>query len=139
MCGLVVCRLRILRAMLARYKMYRGIRPKDDPLPDGVRLDTRKHTTHFLRPTPSMVQSFLDNPQDANWLKFESSYLSLLQERYDKDSRGFDKLAQLASQTDVYIGCSCPTKKNPNVNHCHTVLALRFMQERYARLRVAFP
>ena len=40
---------------------------------------------------------------------------------------------------EVYLGCSCPTKKNPNVNHCHTVLALRFMSEHYPALDIVFP
>ena len=36
-------------------------------------------------------------------------------------------LAEEAKVSDVYLGCSCPTAKNPDVRRCHTVLALKFM------------
>ena len=40
---------------------------------------------------------------------------------------------------DVLLGCSCPTKKQPDVNRRHTVQALAFMVERYPDLDVRFP
>jgi len=62
-----------------------------------------------------------------------------LEERWEADPTPFNDLAGLAIGEDVYIGCSCPTTKNPEVNHCHTVLALKFMKERYPALEVEFP
>ena len=124
--------------MLARYTMYRGKRPASDPLPDGIRQDTRKHTRHCLRPTREMVVRYLAEPASYPWREFKRDYLRLLRERY-VDARPFDELAELAAETDVYIGCSCPTKKNPDVSHCHTVLALGFMREHYPGLPVRFP
>jgi hypothetical protein len=47
--------------------------------------------------------------------------------------------ADLANNNDVYLGCSCPTKRNPDVNRCHTVLALRFMKRKYPGLKVEIP
>ena len=125
--------------MLARYTMYRGKRPASDPLPDGVRQDTRKHTRHCLRPAAEMVVRYLADPGVYPWAEFERDYLRLLRERFSADRRPFDELARLAAEADVFIGCSCPTKKNPDVSHCHTVLALRFMRDRYPRLAVVFP
>ena len=52
--------------MLARYKMYRGNRPPEDPLPAGIRQDTRKHTRHCLRPTEQLVAKFLAAPTSAH-------------------------------------------------------------------------
>jgi hypothetical protein len=125
--------------MLARYTMYRGKRPASDPLPDGVRQDTRKHTRHCLRPAADMVTRYLADPKSYPWREFKQDYLRLLGERFAVDRRSFDDLTELASTTDVYIGCSCPTKKNPDVSHCHTVLALGFMEKRYPKLVVRFP
>lgn len=124
--------------MLARYKMYRGQRPPDDPLPDGVRMDTRKHTRHCLRPTAEIVQAYLSNPTEDNWRRFASEYRMLIASRFNADRTPFDNLYQLALTNDVFIGCSCPTKANPDVRHCHTVLALTFMQEQYPDLDVRF-
>jgi hypothetical protein len=125
--------------MLARYKIYRGKRAADAKLPAGIRQDTRKHTRHCLRPTAEMVSAYLANPSTEAWKKFESSYLGTLEQRWAADPTPFDDLADLATGQNVYIGCSCPTAKNPEVNHCHTVLALKFMQERYPALEVEFP
>jgi len=125
--------------MLARYKIYRGKRPSDDPAPDGVRKDTRKHTHHCLRPSADIVAAYLAAPGPQAWDKFASQYVQILEERFAKSRAPFDELAELATQTDVYLGCSCPTEKNPDVNHCHTVLALRFMQQHFRQLKVVFP
>lgn len=119
--------------------MYRGKRPPGDPLPRGVRQDTRKHTRHCLRPTAEMVRSYLNDSAAYPWREFKADYLKLLRERYTADRRPFDELAKLAKETDVFIGCSCPTKKNPDVSRCHTVLALEFMRDRYKKVKVAFP
>ncbi|MAE67388.1 MAG: hypothetical protein CMJ18_24270 [Phycisphaeraceae bacterium] len=125
--------------MLARYRIHRGKRPESDPLPEGVRQDTRKHTKHCLRPTEQLVETYLDDATDAGWKAFEKAYREILRERYAEDPGPFEKLAAIAEAEDVYIGCSCPTNRNPDVNHCHTVVALRFMKERYPKLKVAFP
>jgi hypothetical protein len=125
--------------MLARYTIYRGKRPVGDPLPDGIRQDSRKHTRHCLRPPAELVAKFLAHPATKEWNVFSREYRRALEGRYQDDPAPFDKLAELAIENDVYIGCSCPTRKNPDVNHCHTVLALRFMQQRYPNLTVEFP
>lgn len=128
--------------MLARYRIYRGKRDPDDPLPEGVRQDTRHRTSHCLRPAREMVESLLaadDNEKEAAWVSFERAYLALLEERFRDDRRPFDELARLAMDRDVYLGCNCPTSRNPEVAHCHTLPALRFMKDRYRRLKVEFP
>ncbi len=125
--------------MLARYTMYRGKRPTGDPLPRGVRQDTRKHTRHCLRPGKEMVQRFLDERKAYPWSEFKKDYLKLLRERREADASPFDELAAVATQQDVYLGCSCPTKKNPDVSHCHTALALDFMARHYPKLKVVRP
>ena len=125
--------------MLARYKIFRGKRPADAALPTGVRQDTRKHTRHCLRPPAELVVEFLADPTAEGWERFRTEYLRNLQDRYDTDPAPFDTLAELAKAQDVHIGCSCPTAKNPDVMHCHTVLALKFMKERYPTLDVEFP
>ncbi len=53
--------------------------------------------------------------------------------------RHLRRTSALATDEDVFLGCNCPTAKNPDVQRCHTVLALKFMQERYPALEVAFP
>ena len=121
--------------MLARYTMHRG-KPPDVV---GRRLDTRKHTRHCLRPTPEMVVRLLSGDPDYPWEQFRQDYRRLAAERFEQDRRPFDALAQLARREDVYLGCSCPTKKNPDVYHCHTVLALEFMHEHYPDLEIVFP
>lgn len=125
--------------MLSRYTIYRR-RPKDaEPLPDGVRQDTRRHTKHVLRPEKEMVDAILLDSSDAAWEQFEKDYLALLESRFREDKARFEKLATLAMEQDVYLGCSCPTKKRPNVLECHTCLALGFMQEKFSDLLVRFP
>lgn len=125
--------------MLARYKIIRGKRPPDEPLPDGVRQDTRKHTRHFLRPTEKIVAEYLAQPTTKAWKKFSTEYTRILEKRFKENRAEFEELAQLANEQNVYLGCSCPTTKNPDVNHCHTVLALRFMRKQFPNLKVQFP
>jgi len=125
--------------MLARYKIYRGKPPADVQRPEGIRQDTRKHTRHCLRPPTEIVTEYLANPSLEAWKKFESHYLRNLGERCQADPTPFDDLADLATAENVYVGCSCPTVKNPDVKRCHTVLALKFMKVRYPALEVVFP
>ena len=107
--------------------------------PDGIRQDTRKHTRHCLRPAEDIVAEYLANPSEKAWQTLASEYQKILKARYAADATPFDELAVLAGTENVYIGCSCPTHKNPDVNHCHTVLALKFMKRHYPKLEVAFP
>ena len=107
-------------------------------MPSGERQDTRKHTRHVLRPSVEMVGRYLAKPTDGAWERFRRSYLELLERRFREDRGSFDRIAALASEKDLYLGCNCPTKTNP-VERCHTVLALRFMKERYGELEVVFP
>ncbi len=125
--------------MLGRYKIYRGSRPTDEPLPDGIRQDTRKHTKHCLRPSEGMVTEYLARPTPDAWKNFAAEYQRVLEDRYEQNPTPFDNLAELAVHHDVHLGCSCPTTRNPDVNQCHTVLALRFMKERYPKIVVEFP
>jgi hypothetical protein len=126
--------------MLTRYRIVRGKRSPDDPLPEGVRIDVRKHTRHVLAPTSEMVEALLEEPSDAARLKaFSRAYRALLDERFAADRSAFDKLAATARDANVYIGCSCPTANQPDVMRCHTVLALRFMHEHYRTLDVRIP
>ena len=124
--------------MLARYSIVRGA--PASALPRGIRQDTRKHTRHPLRPTPEMVRRLLANPRDeAAWRSYAARYRALVAERFAADRRPFDALADLARKADVLLGCNCPTAKNPDVRHCHTVLALEFMKARYPDLDVRLP
>jgi hypothetical protein len=124
--------------VLSRYTIVRGAPASS--LPDGVRQDTRKHTTHVLRPTPELVESVLgDQPTNAAWRAYPSAYRAILEERFAQDRAPFDHLARQAQFHDVYLGCNCPTKKQPDVQRCHTVLALAFMKERYPDLDVRMP
>lgn len=128
--------------MLTRYKIGYMVKiPPDAPEagPNAVRQDTRKHTNHCLRPSQEMVERYLDEDSDYQWEQFERDYGQLLADRFDEDRHPFDELAQLAEHKEVFLGCSCPTKKNPDPTHCHTHLALRFMAQRYPALPVEFP
>ena len=125
--------------MLMRYTMYRGKRPPGDSLPDGIRQDTREHTRHFLRPPAELVVAYLEGNGSLSWKEFRNRYLHCLEERFEEDAAPFERLAELATKEDVFLGCSCPTKKNPDVNRCHTVLALEFLKGRFSGLPVAFP
>lgn len=123
--------------MLSRYSMVRGV-PSSE-LPKGIRQDTRKHTSHVLRPTTELVDAFLGHTDEATFRVFEARYRALLEARFAEDRKPFDELVELARTNDVYLGCSCPTKKNPDVRHCHTVVSLHFLAERYPALEVRFP
>jgi hypothetical protein len=123
--------------MLARYRMARGV--PASALPKGVRQDTRRHTRHVLRPTGAMVEGYLAAPGEQAWRRFASEYRALLERRFGDDRRAFDELAELARATHVYLGCSCPTKRNPSVRRCHTWLALEFFRRRYPDLDVRMP
>lgn len=125
--------------MLARYKIYRGKRPPDEFLPDSIRQDTRKHTSHYLRPTAEIVESYLAEPTTEAWKTFKLDYLHVLEDRHHADSQPYEKLAELAMNSDVFLGCSCPTAKNPNVQHCHTVLSLQFMRKHYPAISIELP
>lgn len=121
--------------MLGRYTMRRGHAPNVK----GVRMDVRMHTRHFLRPEREMVTRYLDPADDYGWGDFRRDYLALLRSRYKDDPQPFEELAELARRENVYLGCSCPTKKNPDVRHCHTTLALGFMAKNFPSLKVAMP
>ncbi len=124
--------------MLTRYTIIRGARR--DALPKGIRQDTRKHTRHFLRPTPEIVSAvFASDGSEAAWAEYAMQYRALLQARALETPKKFDLLATMSRWHDVLLGCSCPSSKNPDVRRCHTVLALRFMLERYPTLDVRFP
>lgn len=125
--------------MFARYKIYRGKRPDDDPKPGGICKDIRKHVKHVLAPTKPMVEKYFKNPGDKAWDKLKKEYLALLTERLKDRREEFDELAELVINNDVFLGCNCPTRKNPDVNRCHTVLALEFMKQEYPKLKIEFP
>jgi uncharacterized protein YeaO (DUF488 family) len=128
--------------MLTRYKiLYMQKIPADAPeaAPGAKRIDTRKHTRNCLRPTKEMVERYQKDPESYPWNEFESDYLKLLRERFEEDRSPFDEIAELARHQDVFLGCSCPTKNNPDVYQCHTVLALRFIKASYPDLTVVFP
>jgi len=125
--------------MLARYRIVRGRRPDDDPLPDGVRQDTRKHTRHVLRPSAELVAALLADPSEPSFRRFASGYRALLEQRFGSERERFDALARLAREQHVYLGCNCPTERQPDVRRCHTALALAFLRERYPDLDVREP
>ena len=123
--------------MLTRYQMTRGVPAAQ--LPKGIRQDTRKHTQHVVRPTAEMVTGFLEAPSDSAWRHLAARYRALLEQRFVSDRAAFDAIATLAKETDVLLGCNCPTKKNPDVRHCHTWLALEFFHAHYPGLEVRMP
>jgi uncharacterized protein YeaO (DUF488 family) len=127
--------------VLARYRIERGKALADMPraVREGRREDTRKHTRHCLRPSAELVARVDADSSKREWAAFARAYRALLQERAERDPRPFDELYERAKRGDVFIGCSCPSAKNPDVMRCHTVAALRFMRERYRDLRVALP
>jgi hypothetical protein len=125
--------------MLARYQIVRGKAPAGYRLPAGKRIDVRKHRHHVLSPEPSEVAALLADPSDAQFAKYRRAYEALLERRFAADRAPFDALAREAQETAVYIGCNCPTRRNPDVQHCHTTLALHFMQRKYPKLPVRLP
>lgn len=125
--------------MISRYQIVRGARPPGNPLPQGIRQDTRKHTRHVLRPEAAMVEALLDDPSERGFRAFRSAYLALLERRFRSERARFDELAALARAGAVYLGCNCPTMKQPDVRRCHTSLALGFLRKRYPDLEVRLP
>ncbi len=125
--------------MLSRYSIVRGKQPAHQPLPRGVRQDTRKHTRHVLRPSPELVARFLKDPSTRGFSEFRARYLELLEARWVSERQRFDELVQLARERDVLLGCNCPTRHQPDVRRCHTWLALEFLKQAYPDLRVVFP
>jgi uncharacterized protein YeaO (DUF488 family) len=125
--------------MLARYRIVRGKRGPDDPLPDGARQDTRKHTRHVLRPSVELVEALLEDPSDASFARFERAYRALLEQRFHDERKRFDELAALARRENLYLGCNCPTARQPDVRRCHTRLALAFLRDHYPDLQVQMP
>src|SRR5262249_50886641 len=124
--------------VLARYQMKRGT--PASALPKGTRIDIRVHTHHVLRPpSAAVIAAYLAAPSAAAWATLRRAYLAEVERRFARDRAPFDALAELARHADVYLGCSCPTAANPDVLHCHTVLALQFMRRRYRGLRVVLP
>jgi hypothetical protein len=73
------------------------------------------------------------------WAPIPSRLPAAVEERFGADREPFDALAALAADHDVYLGCSCPTQKQPRVERCHTYLALQFMADRYPHLKVVLP
>lgn len=120
-------------------QIVRGKRPVSDPLPEGVRQDIRWRSRHCLRPPEALVKAYLADPTETAWRRFERQYLAVLERRFAEDPAPFQELAKRAARQDVHLGCSCPTQKNRNVRHCHTVLALAFMKEKFPQLDVVFP
>jgi hypothetical protein len=123
--------------MLARYHISRGKRAPEDPLPEGHRIDVRARRHHVLSPEEAEVTAFLEGA--TTYREFARAYKELLANRFARDRAAFETLADEASRQDVYIGCNCPTHKNPDVKHCHTVLALQFMKQHYPKLDVRLP
>jgi hypothetical protein len=126
-------------SVLARYRIVRGARPPGEPLPKGIRQDTRKHTRHLLRPETEQVRRLLADPSEQAFRHFRDAYLELLEKRFRDDRAPFDALSELARSSDVFLGCNCPTRQQPEVRRCHTYLALGFFHERYPDLVVRFP
>jgi hypothetical protein len=122
--------------MLARYRIVRGARPPNEPLPEGVRQDTRKHTAHVVRPTAPLVERLLADPSAESFAAFRAGYLALLEQRFERERDRFEKLAQLARAGDVFLGCNCPSARQPDVRRCHTALALEFFARNYPDLIV---
>ena len=127
------------RFVLARYQIMRGKRDGRAPLPTGIREDTRKHTRHPLRPSAELVSAFLADPGERGFVGFRKGYLTLLARRFEQERKSFDLLAERARKSAVYIGCSCPTLRQPDVRRCHTYLALEFMARAYPELDVVMP
>lgn len=126
--------------VLSRYRIIRGKRPPGEPLPSGHRMDVRKHVHHPLSPDPAMVERMLAKPGDPERAaRFARDYNALLAARFAADRQPFEAIADEARAGDVYLGCSCPTRRQPDVSHCHTVLALKFFAARFPDLDVRIP
>lgn len=123
--------------MLSRFQIKRGVNyPR---VPGALFKDTRKHVkAHVLAPTKDMVTRYLSQPTLDTWQWFQREYLLELQKRADERPEEFEELRRLAQTGDYYLGCSCPTPRNPLPCRCHTIVALEFMKERYPDLNVEF-
>ncbi|MBI4603154.1 MAG: hypothetical protein HY721_14440 [Planctomycetes bacterium] len=124
--------------MLRRYQippMY-GRFPPDHPALNGIRQKTTFKTQHCLRPTKDLVDEYLAHVTEAAWRKYERLYFRILEARFLESREPFDKLAAVAGVKDLFLGCYCPTETNPDPDHCHTFLAVRFMKEKYPELEV---
>lgn len=86
-----------------------------------------------------MVDAYLTDPNETSFSAFQAAYLELLNRRWQDNRSEFDHLANLAREQAVFLGCSCPTKKNSDVSHCHTWMALQFMAQQFPDLEVIFP
>jgi hypothetical protein len=86
-----------------------------------------------------MVTEFLSGSVADPWQIFKHRYLTLIRRRFQEDRTLFDTLAADAMCSNVYLGCSCPTQRNPDVRQCHTYPALEFMGQSYPDLLVVFP
>jgi hypothetical protein len=92
-----------------------------------------------LRPTPELVTRFLEDPSERGFRNFRRDYLALLRERWKTERNAFDALASRATAGDVFIGCNCPTHRQPDVLRCHTSIALEFIASHYPKLSVVLP
>jgi hypothetical protein len=91
-----------------------------------------------LRPSPELVAKVLSDV-DGEWPAYRVAYRKLLEARFAEDPAPFVELAERARRGDVHLGCNCPTARQPDVNRCHTVLALAFMKDQFPDLDVRFP
>jgi hypothetical protein len=86
-----------------------------------------------------MVTGYLTAPSDAAFAAYRRAYLAELAVRFAQDRIPFEELADDARRGDVFLGCSCPTERNPDVRRCHTYLALEFMRDHYPDVPIQFP
>ena len=93
----------------------------------------------MLRPTQEMVEAYLADPSEKQFKAVRAANRKELKRRFAEEPAAFTALAALAKKKDVYLGCNCPTQKNPDVQHCHTWMALEFMAEQFPELDVVFP
>jgi hypothetical protein len=122
--------------MLGRFQLKRGVAY---PKAKGAQFkDTRKHTSHVLAPPTPLVKAYFQSPTLEAWQKFQTGYLQALRERFRKTPERFEELRELATSGDYYLGCNCPTTKNPFPCRCHTIVAIEFLKELYPDLEVDF-
>ena len=94
---------------------------------------------HFLRPWWLLL---IAAAVAISWLwrrRFAADYRRLLAARRRERPEAFDALARAAREGDLWLGCNCPTARNPDVRRCHTFLALAFLSTAYPDLEVAWP
>ena len=109
--------------------------PRQTPF---ARTHAGKRSTVWPRPC-HVVGIYLGDISDAAWAHSEVAYLESLEQRYADNPSPFEKLAAMAMEKDVFIGCSYPTQKNPNPMHCHTVPALRFISSKFPDIEIQLP